>query len=122
MAAEIGVVQALVCDLLRQLKCQGVRHVAEIRFRRSSAFSEEALKQAYYGLVHGTPLQDARLVIETVNLNHRCHCGHEQVITSADLVGNLFVCPDCGTILEVDPMQGLQIVKVIAAPQAHVHI
>jgi Zn finger protein HypA/HybF involved in hydrogenase expression len=122
MTHEFEMVQSLVCDVLQQVRRQGIRHVAEVRVRRSSAFSEEALRTAFYSLIPCTPLQDARLVIETVNLNHTCLCGREQVITSSDLYGSMFVCPDCGTILEVGEAQALEVVRVTPAPQAHVRV
>jgi Zn finger protein HypA/HybF involved in hydrogenase expression len=122
MTHEFESVQSLICDLLEQARRQRIHHVAEVRVRRSSAFSEEGLKTAFYSLIPCTPLQDARLVIETANLNHKCHCGREQVITSSDLYGSMFVCPDCGTILEVGETQRLEIVKITPAPQAHVSV
>lgn len=122
MTHEFGIVQSLVSDLLIDLKRQKIAHVAEIRFRRGSAFSEESLKQAYSVLIQGTALQDARLVIETVNLNHECSCGHKQVINSDDLIGHMYVCPECGIMREIEEAHDLELISVIPAPQAHVSV
>lgn len=122
MTHEFGIVNSLVSEVLKNLKQWHIAHVAEIRLRRGSAFSEDSLRQAYDSLIQGTPLQDAKLVIETINLNHECPCGHKQVINSDDLVGHMFICPVCGTMREIEEAHDLELIKVIPAPQAHVHI
>jgi hydrogenase nickel incorporation protein HypA/HybF len=110
MSHEFGIVQSQVGELLKQLKREGIKHVAEIHFQRGSAFSEEALQQAFDVLIQGTPMQDAKVVIETINLNHECPFGH------------MFLCPVCGTIREIEEAHDLEITKVIAAPVAHVSV
>ena len=119
MTHELGIVQGMVGDLLEQLQRAGIEEVTEIHFRRGSAFSEEALHQAYRVMTAGTPLEGSKVIVETVNLNHECPCGHKQVITSDDLIGHMFVCPQCGTLREVEESHDLELLKVIATPQAH---
>ena len=68
--------------------------VSKVHFRRGSAFSEDALRQAYQATTFGTPLEGAALEIDTVNLDYTCACGYQQVINSDDLEGHMFICPD----------------------------
>jgi Zn finger protein HypA/HybF involved in hydrogenase expression len=110
---EFGIVEGIVHDVLPLLENPKVRRISEIHFRLGSAFSEDALRQAYQATTQGTPLEGAVLVIDTVNLNYVCPCGHHQVITSDDLEGHMFICPECGFIYEVDEAHDLELVKII---------
>ncbi|TVR20864.1 MAG: hydrogenase maturation nickel metallochaperone HypA [Anaerolineaceae bacterium] len=114
MTHEFSIVESLMVDLVGQLQSAEVEQVTEIHFRRGSAFSEDALRQAFDVFSRDTPLQGAELVIETVNLDHQCVCGREQVITSDDLIGHMFVCPACGMMREVDEAHDLELLEVIA--------
>ena len=109
---EYAIVDAAITGLLRQLAAEGSPGVAAVRFRRGSAFSEEALRQAFEMLSAETLLEGAELRIETVNLEWACACGHRQVITSDDLQGHMFVCPDCGAVREVDEAHDLELLSV----------
>ncbi len=111
---EFGIVEGIVNGILPQLNSANVRQVKSIHFRRGSAFSEEALLQAYHATTQGTPLQDAELVIDTINLNYVCRCGVQRVITSDDLEGHMYICPFCGAIHEVDEAHDLELVDIIA--------
>jgi Zn finger protein HypA/HybF involved in hydrogenase expression len=111
---EFGIVEDIIKGVLPQLYAQHVEHVASIHFRRGSAFSEEALRQAYQATTQGTPLQDAVLWIDTVNLDYQCLCGYQQVITSDDLEGHMFICPLCGAVHEVDEAHDLELVEMLA--------
>lgn len=122
MTHEFGIVQSLVGDLLEQLRREAIEQVSEIHFRRGSAFSEEALQQAYTVLIPGTPLQGSKVVIETVNLNHECPCGRQRIITSDDLIGHMYVCPDCGTMREIEEAHDLELIKVVATPGVYVSL
>ena len=110
---EYAIVDSLVRQLLDQLRRQQAGRVVEVRFRRGSTFMEEPLRQGFEALAAGTPLEGARLVIETVNLEHRCECGHAQVVTNDDLIGHIFVCPQCGVVREVRDVHDLELVEVI---------
>jgi Zn finger protein HypA/HybF involved in hydrogenase expression len=112
---EFGIVQSLTNALLDQIKVEQITRVDEIHFRRGSAFSEDALRQAFAALSVGTPLENAKMVIETINLDHKCVCGHQQIITSDDLIGHMFVCPVCGTIREVDEAHDLELTQIVVA-------
>lgn len=119
MTHELGIVQSHVENILQHLEKTGVTHVEEVHFRRGSAFSGEALVQSFEAMTRGTPLEGAHLVVDTVNLDHQCSCGRQQVITSDDLVGHMFVCPQCGTIREVEEAHDLELIEVKAAQPAH---
>jgi Zn finger protein HypA/HybF involved in hydrogenase expression len=88
--------------------------ITSVRFRRGSAFSEEAFRQAYESLTAGTMLEGAPLQIQTVNLDFKCQCGHEQIVTSDDLIGHMFVCPRCGATKEIDEAHDLELVELVA--------
>ena len=122
MKNETKIIQSLVGEVLQDLKYNHVRHVAEIRFRRASTFSEKALRETFDTLIQGTPLQDAKLRIETINITHECRCGHKQVLTSSDVYGQMYVCPVCGRVQKIGDICELEVLKVIAAPQAHVTV
>lgn len=111
---EFGIVESIVTNVLPQLQAAGVNRVTEIRFRRGSAFSEHALRQAYEATTNGTPLEGAQVLIETVNLDYNCKCGYQQVITSDDLMGHMFLCPNCGAVHEVDEAHDLELLEVVA--------
>lgn len=118
MTHEFSIVESLVDNMLHQLDEADVRRVAQVRFRRGSAFSEDALRQAFSVFSQNTPLEDAKLTIETVNLTHDCECGHHQIITSDDLIGHMFVCPVCGILREVDEAHDLELLEVVVAENA----
>lgn len=111
---EFGIVEGIVSGVLPQLYSAQVRRVTSVHFRRGSAFSEDALRQAYQAITQGTPLQDAALLIDTVNLDYQCACGYQQVITSDDLEGHMFICPRCGAVHEVDEAHDLELVEIVA--------
>lgn len=110
---EYAIVDSMIRQLLEQLQRQQAGRVVEVRFRRGSTFMEEPLCQGFEALAAGTPLEGARLVVETVNLEYRCECGHTQVVTNDDLIGHMFVCPQCGVVREVHAAHDLELVEVI---------
>jgi Zn finger protein HypA/HybF involved in hydrogenase expression len=110
---EFGIVEGIISYVLPHLRAANVKRVSRIHFRRGSAFSEDALRQAYQATTAGTPLEGAALVIDTVNLDYACPCGYRQVITSDDLEGHMFICPQCGHIHEVDEAHDLELLEVI---------
>ena len=110
---EYSIVEELVEKLCRQLKEQGIKRVEEIRLRRSTAFSGEALQQAYEMLVPDTPLENARLVIEEIIAEHTCpQCGLQETVTEEKLVGHMYICPQCGTPEPIDEAHGLELIEV----------
>ncbi len=108
---EYAIVQLLVDSILSQLEGH-VDHVKAVRFRRGSAFSEDALRLAFEVLSTGTILEGSEIVIDTVNHEFHCACGHHQVITSDDLIGHMFVCPACGVVKMIDEAHDLELIDV----------
>lgn len=111
---EYSIVKSIVDSMLDGIKKQNATRVVSVRFRRGSAFSEEAFRQAYQSLTAGTVLAGAPLQIETVNLDFKCPCGHEQVVHSDDLIGHMFVCPKCGATKEIDEAHDLELIELVA--------
>lgn len=112
---EFGVTESIVKNLLGQLQRENVTKVSQLRFRRSSAFSEEVLRQTFAALSSGTPLAGAKLMVEVLVLHTTCmHCGQTNEVNSDDLVGHMFICPTCGAIKEIAEAHDLELVEVIA--------
>jgi hydrogenase nickel insertion protein HypA len=111
---EFDVVKSLIDELLPKLQEQKVKRVTEIRFRRGSTFSEEALLQAFSVLSQGTPLEGADVKVEMVETRFKCQCGHEQTVTADDLIGHMFVCPQCGQAQEIDEAHDLELLEIVA--------
>ena len=110
---EFGIVQQLIDALQHQLGHQGVTSVQAIRLRKSSAFAEGPVHQAFEMLSPGTVLEGAELVIDEVSFNSVCAaCGHAAVVTTDDLIGHLFICPECGAGQEIDEARGLVILGI----------
>ncbi|RMH27043.1 MAG: hydrogenase maturation nickel metallochaperone HypA [Candidatus Hydrogenedentota bacterium] len=109
---EFSVVKSLVERVCDELSKQGYARACAVRVRRSSAFSEQALREAFRALTLGTPLQDAELLVETTEHRARCSCGAEHIVHSDDLVGHMFVCPACGAVMEIDEHGDLWLLEV----------
>ncbi|MCE0499009.1 MAG: hydrogenase maturation nickel metallochaperone HypA [Methylacidiphilales bacterium] len=99
---EYSIVESIVNSMLDAIEKQRVAKIMSVRFKRGSAFSEEAFQQAYQSLTVGTLLEQTPITIDTVNLDFNCSCGHKQVIDSDELVGHMFICPKCGATKEID--------------------
>ncbi|MCG3198034.1 MAG: hydrogenase maturation nickel metallochaperone HypA [Candidatus Omnitrophica bacterium] len=110
---EFSIVESLVQALLPEVERAGGGKVQSVRFRRGSAFSEDALRQAFEALALGTPLEGATVDVETVNRVFNCPtCRHSQVVTSQDLMDHLFVCPKCGFVEEIEEAHDLELLEV----------
>ena len=110
---EFAIVESMVNQTLTLLPDAEAGEVTSVRFRRGSTFSEDALRQSFEALTKGTALENALLIIETVDLQFHCTCGHQQVVTSDDLIGHMFVCPSCGAVTEIDEAHDLELVEVL---------
>jgi len=111
---EFGVTETIIRRLLDQLKREDVSKVSRVHFRRSSAFSEEVLRQTFKVLSIYTPLEGAELVVDVALLRVSCDCGHDSEVNSVDLVGHMFICPNCSTVREISEAHDLELVEVIA--------
>ncbi len=110
---EMSVVQHLIETLDRELAQQGAARALRVRVRRGSAFSEEALHQAFALYAPGTRLAGAELVVETVETRLICdRCGHTQTLAPQDVVHHLVVCPSCGALQVLDEAHELTLMDV----------
>lgn len=116
---EYSIAESLVTTILEEVAKRGNPPVELVRFRRASAFSEDALHQAIQSLSAGTPLAGAKIVVESVNRDFTCpRCSHQQVIQSDDLAGHMFVCPVCGYVEEIAEAHDLELLEVRVADNA----
>ena len=107
--SEYSLVQELVEKLLQEVSEKKLGIIKEVRLRKGSIISEEPLQQAFHIMTENTPLDGAQLEIESFNIEHKCKsCGYSQVLTPDDLIGHLYVCPECGADDEIKESQGLQ--------------
>ncbi len=111
---EFDIVKSLLDELVPQLQQQGVKRVVALRFQRGSTFSEDALRFAFASLSQGTILEGAELIVETVETPFQCACGFQKVLTHDDLIGHMFICPQCGQTQEIDEAHELALLEVIA--------
>lgn len=109
---EYAIVENLVNSLLKELEAKKISKVRSVEFKRGSAFSESALLQTFTAVTKGTPLENADLKIQVVVLNLRCACGKERRIDADDLVGHMYVCPDCGHVKEIEEAHDLELLGV----------
>ncbi len=72
------------------------------------------MRQTFSVLSANTPLEGADLVVDISVLNVTCRCGHRSDVTSDDLVGHMFICPQCGAVREISEAHDLELVEVIA--------
>jgi Zn finger protein HypA/HybF involved in hydrogenase expression len=115
---EYAAVEALIEELSGHLAARGVERATSVRLRRSSAFDDDALRQAFAMLSPGTPLEGSNLDVTVENLDFACGCGHRQVLTADDLIGHLFICPSCGSAREIEHSDDLVVLAVVAEPSA----
>ena len=110
---EYTIVEQLIERLLEQCTKHDAKSVQLIHLRRGSTFSEAPLRQAFEMLSPGTPLVGAKLVIDEFTVNHECgNCGKKQAVMADDLIGHMFVCPDCGKADEIEEAHGLELLDV----------
>jgi len=111
---EFSVVQELIEKLLAEMKSLGYCGIKEIYLKRGSTFAEGPLHQAFQIMTENTPLDNARLIIDEFNVEYTCKkCGYMQTLTPDDLIGHLFICPECGEAAEIDEAHGLELVRVV---------
>jgi Zn finger protein HypA/HybF involved in hydrogenase expression len=113
---EVAAVNALIQAILESAAQHEPYRADTVRLRLGSAFSEEALLQAFEMLAPGTPLEGVRLEVEHVDHVIDCPCGLEQAIRADDLVGHIWVCPNCAHVEEVDDEDDLQLVGFELTP------
>lgn len=108
---EFPTVERLVQTLDKQLEAAGVNRVQEVRVRKGDIFSELELREAYRKFADRTRLKGSQLIVDEGNFVHYCpECGHTHAIKDEDLVGHLFICPECGEALRFDEFEELELV------------
>lgn len=110
---EFSIVEAMIGKVVATLPTTKPGTVRALHFRRGSTFSEASLRLAFEMVSKGTVLENAELIVDTVNHEYHCTCGYQQVVTSDDLMGHMFVCPQCGAIREIDEAHDLTLLDVI---------
>ncbi len=111
---EFGVTETIIRRLLNQLRRDHISKVRKITFRRRSDFSEEVLRQTFDLLRVDTPLANAELVVEIRVLDITCVCGYSSRVNGESLVGHIFMCPNCGSLREIDEAHELELAEVVA--------
>lgn len=111
---EFGVTETIIRRLLNQLRRDHISKVRKITFRRRSDFSEEILRQTFDLLRVDTPLANAELVVEIRVLDITCVCGYSSRVNGESLVGHIFMCPNCGSLREIDEAHELELAEVVA--------
>ena len=115
---ELAAVGALVDAVLGGIAEHRPCRVDVVRAQRGTAFLEDALIQGFEMLARGTPLEGARLEIEVVDHMVDCPCGIERPILAEELVGHVWVCPNCGHLEEIDEEDDLSLLNVTLTPLA----
>jgi Zn finger protein HypA/HybF involved in hydrogenase expression len=112
---EFGVTEGIITELLDELRGQRISKVTRVHFRRSSAFSEDVLRQTFSVLSPGTVLEGAELVVDIAVLNIVCPgCGHSARVDSENLIGHMFICSQCGAVREIAEAHDLGLIDITA--------
>ena len=109
---ELAAVGALVGTVIGDIAEHRPCRVDAVHVQRGTAFLEEALIQGFEMLTRGTELEGARLEIEVVDHIVECPCGIERPILAEELVGHVWICPNCGHLEEVDEEDDLSLLDV----------
>ena len=112
LAAVGALVDAVISGIAEHQPC----HVDVIRVQRGTAFVEDALIQGFEMLSRGTAFEGARLEIDVVDHIIDCPCGIERPILAEELVGHVWVCPNCGHLEEIDEEDDLSLLGVTVTP------
>lgn len=115
---ELVAVGAFVDAVLGGIAEHQPCRVDVIRVQRGTAFLEDALLQGFEMLARGTALEGARLEIEVVDRIINCPCGIERPILAEEIVGHVWVCPNCGHLEEIGEEGDLSLLDVTLTPLA----
>jgi len=108
LAAIDALVDEVVLSVAEHLPCR----VDAVGVRRGSTFSEEALRQGFEMLTRGTPLEGARLEVEAIDEVVACRCGLQRVMRAEELIGDVWICPNCGHIETSGELDDLTLLNV----------
>ncbi len=113
---EVAAVGELVYAVLRVIEAHQPCRVDAVRVQRGSTFAEEALAQAWRMLTEQTPLAGATLDVEVTNHVVDCACGIERTMLAEELIGHMWVCPNCNHVEEIDEHDDLTLLGVTLTP------
>jgi Zn finger protein HypA/HybF involved in hydrogenase expression len=113
---EVGAVASLIEAILAEVQAHQPCSVDAVRVQRGSTFAEDALLQAWTMLSRQTALENTSLDIEVVSHVVDCACGIERTMQADDLVGHLWICPNCAHVEEVDEHDDLTLLAVTLTP------
>jgi Zn finger protein HypA/HybF involved in hydrogenase expression len=113
---ELAAVGALVDAVLGGIAEHQPCRVDVVRVQRGTAFLEDALHQGFEMLSRGTVLEGARLEVKVVDHIIDCPCGIERPILAEELVGHVWVCPNCGHLEEIDEEDDLSLLDLTITP------
>lgn len=110
---EYSLVESLIGQLARDLHEKNVQSVRSLRLRLGSTMTEASVRQAFTMLVPGTPFQNSQLFVDPFDVMHTCPiCARVDVIHHDDLLGHVFICPDCRTAMEIDEAHDIRVTEV----------
>jgi len=112
LAAVGALIDAVVLSVAEHQPCR----VEAVRVQRGTAFLEAALIQGFEMLSRGTVLEGARLEVEVVNHTIDCPCGLERPMFAEELVGHVWICPNCGHLEEIHEEDDLALLDVTLTP------
>ena len=112
---EYSLIESMIAKLARDLRAKNVNSVRSIRLRLGSTVAEEPVRQAFTMLSPGTPFQNSVLHIDPFDITHTCPiCSRVDVIHHDDLLGHVFICPDCRTAMDIDEAHDIQVAELLA--------
>jgi Zn finger protein HypA/HybF involved in hydrogenase expression len=110
---EYGIVAELVNQLTVQLQQAKVSQVEYIHLQRGVDFYEDSLRDAFAAYSVGTPLEGAKLIVETATVSIRCACGTQGYFSVEKLQGRFWVCHRCGKLHAVENIPDLEVLEVV---------
>jgi len=110
---EYSLVKSLIAQLARELQAKNVHSVRSLRLRLGSTMTESSIRQAFTMLAPGTLFQNSQLLVDPFDVTHTCPiCSRVDVIHHDDLLGHVFICPDCRTAMEIDEAHDIRVTEV----------
>ncbi len=111
---EYSLIESLIAQLTRELRAKNVQSVRSLRLRLGSTVAEEPIRQAFTMLSPGTPFQNSDLHVDPFDITHTCPiCSRVDVIHHDDLLGHVFICPDCRTAMEIDEAHDIRVAEIV---------
>jgi Zn finger protein HypA/HybF involved in hydrogenase expression len=110
---EYSIVAELVNRLSVQLARATVSRVKYIHLKRGVGFYEDSLREAFAAYSIGTPLEGAKLIVESATVNIHCTCGSSGSFSVEQLDGHFWVCHRCGKLHTIENIPDLEVLEVV---------